>query len=160
MSTGLNATFGSLSCDSYTDVCSQFGLTSLPTVLVFTSSSLDSPSLSPAFIGVLDSVHLLEALGQPVMTQKQGELVSHIQSDLSHLFSALQTELTPASFPILLRSSLTAPLVMWCDEIPSSELGIAFNEIGDVNSQEFSFAWINRQGYNCTLEKLTSSNIT
>ena len=58
-----------------------------------------------------------------------------------------QAELTPASLPILLKHSLTTPLVLWCDDdTPSSELGMVFSDVAclETYAQDFSFAWMNR----------------
>jgi thioredoxin-related protein len=48
-------------CDEYTDLCTRFHITSFPTVLLFTPSTIDDPV---PLTGTLDSTHLLKALGQ------------------------------------------------------------------------------------------------
>lgn len=60
---GQNVTFGAVGCEVYTTICARYGVTTFPTLLTFTPSTLDSPS-SPPSVGVLDSVRLLQALGQ------------------------------------------------------------------------------------------------
>ena len=48
-------------CDEYTDLCARFHITSFPTVLLFTPSTIGGPV---PLMGTLDSTHLLRALGQ------------------------------------------------------------------------------------------------
>ena len=61
----------------------------------------------------------------------------------------LQEEVTPASLPVLLKRTLTTPLVLWCDESPTSELSETFSQVlSQQNSDghsKLSFAWLNRQ---------------
>ncbi len=148
---------GSVDCHAHTRTCSRFNVTVLPSVLLFTSSS---PSPVIPHLGVIDSTHLLQALGQGVgPPEHQTQLVSGIklgpplpvclQKHCLHLF---QREVTPASLPLLLRSMLATPLVLWCDDGLASELSEAFIQTVQENSEaysNFSFGWINRQVGDC-----------
>lgn len=57
----LNVSLATVGCDEFTDLCTRFHITTYPTVLVFTPSTLHSPE---PLAGALDSSHLLAALGQ------------------------------------------------------------------------------------------------
>ena len=50
--------------------------------------------------------------------------------------------------PVLLKKSLTTPLVVWCDDSPSSKLGNVFSNVALSERTERaggpSYAWINR----------------
>lgn len=53
-----------MNCADFTDLCSRYGVTTFPTALLFTPSTLHTPSPLTAKPSTLDSVHILNALGQ------------------------------------------------------------------------------------------------
>lgn len=62
--------------------------------------------------------------------------------------------------PVLLKKSLTTPLVLWCDDSPSSELGIVFSSVALSEStygEGPSYAWINRYS-TCSAQPLEDKN--
>ena len=59
--TALNVSLATVGCDEFTELCTRLHVTTYPTVLLFTPSTLHSPQ---PLTGTLDSIHLLAALGQ------------------------------------------------------------------------------------------------
>lgn len=73
----MNVSLGCLDCHAHTTLCHRYSVTSLPAVLIFTPSTLDTPSPPPS-VGVLDSTHFLQALGQS--REQPDELVSNVST--------------------------------------------------------------------------------
>lgn len=146
--TGQNVSLASLDCHAHTTLCYQYHVTVLPALLLFTPDTLDTPSPPPPSVGVLDSTHILRALGQSLEESGDGLVSDDCQSARSHdcrWVLCLQIEATPASLPVLLRNKLTTPLILWCaEDQESSELASEFSEVALSNSMDLSFAWINR----------------
>ena len=66
----LNVSLGVIGCDNYTEICFRYQIKAYPTVLLFTPSTINNPSL---LTGTLDSTQLLMVLGQ--YEDKLGSLV-------------------------------------------------------------------------------------
>ena len=67
---GESVQLGSVDCHAHTRTCSRFAVTVLPHVLLFTPSSFPSPTPILPPLGVIDSTHLLQALGQGVESEE------------------------------------------------------------------------------------------
>jgi len=54
-------------------------------------------------------------------------------------------EISPATLPVLMKTSLKTPLVLWCDRNkPSTELGRMFADVAMAdNSGKAAYGWLN-----------------
>ena len=130
-------------------------MSSYPTVLLFTPTTLDAPT---PISGILDSAHLLSTLGQAKeKKQSHSSLVSREAAERQRqtererliyvFYRVLQVELTPESLPALL-PELSATLVLWCDGEVNSDKAAAFREqASHAHHTDLTFTWMNRYAY-------------
>jgi len=124
-----------VNCDDNTDICTEQGITTYPFIRIY-QGAVDSFT---DYTGILDSTHLLEAIGQETHPRSGEEVL----------------ELRPDTLPGIIFGHMDMPLIVWCDSNLEGRRAEDFTSIAKSNKYpQFTFTWMDSSKHSKLLHKI------